>query len=56
MEILPTVVETVYWAVLMSLPYATPMSGLLFGRSSKGGGTLGNYGKELPAHLEEPTC
>ncbi|KAI9634405.1 ABC transporter type 1, transmembrane domain-containing protein [Dioszegia hungarica] len=54
-DILPTVVEVVYWLMLMSLPYASRMQGLLSAGRSRGGGSLGSYGTDLPHHIEEPT-
>jgi hypothetical protein len=45
-----------FWVVMMALPYAQPMSGLLLGAGSKGGGSSGTFGKDVAVHIEEPTC
>lgn len=45
-----------YWAAMMAMPYAQPLSGLLLGAGSKGGGSSGNFGKDVSKHIEEPTC
>ena len=54
--IAPTVVELVYWAAVISIPYGDPLDRLLVGAKSKGGGSSGSYGSDLPKHVEEPTC
>jgi hypothetical protein len=54
--IAPSVIELIYWTFLISIPYGEGLDRLLEGGKSKGGGTSGSYGKELPQHLEEPTC
>lgn len=51
-ELLPVIVETVYWTVLVTVPYYEPMDGLLSGAASRGGLGAG----PIPNHLEEPTC
>lgn len=52
----PTIVEIVYWSALISIPYGEGLSRLLASSVSKGGGSAGSYGEELPKHVEEPTC
>ncbi len=54
--IAPAIVELLFWTAIISIPYAEPLDRLLDGSKSKGGGSSGSYGSELPRHLEEPTC
>ncbi|ORY32179.1 ABC transporter type 1, transmembrane domain-containing protein [Naematelia encephala] len=51
----PPIVELVFWALLISVPYAEDMTDLLAGINSRGGGSSGSYGSKLPSHPEEPT-
>lgn len=50
------VLEIVYWAALFVVPYGEGMSRLLKGSVSRGGGSAGSYGHQLPRHVEEPSC
>lgn len=56
MSIASLVLEVVYWSALMMVPYGEGLSKLLKGSISNGGGTAGSYGKQLPKHVEEPSC
>lgn len=56
LTIMPVVVEGIYWSALISLPYGESMTRLLKGGKSKGGGSTGSFGKDLPRHPEEPSC
>ena len=50
------VFELVYWCALVTIPYSEDLDNALSGSRSKGGGSLGSYGADLPKHIEEPTC
>ncbi|WVR09322.1 hypothetical protein IAU60_006387 [Kwoniella sp. DSM 27419] len=49
------IVELVYWAAMISMPYSEQTGRILQGGVSKGGGSSGSYGKKLPRHPEEET-
>ncbi|OCF40975.1 ATP-binding cassette transporter [Kwoniella heveanensis CBS 569] len=49
------IVEVVYWAAMISMPYSEGLDRLLSGSVSKGGGSSGSYGHNLPIHPEEQT-
>lgn len=51
----PLIVELVYWAMLISVPYGQTLSRLLADARSRGGASSGSYGHNLPRHIEEPT-
>lgn len=56
MRIIPTAIELAYFLVVISVPYGDRMDGLLRGKVSNGGGSLGSFGADLPRHEEQPTC
>jgi len=52
----PTIAELVFWTALISIPYGEGLSRVLRGSVSREGGSDGSYGKQLPKHIEEPSC
>jgi hypothetical protein len=54
-SIAPPIFESIYWAVLVSIPYGEDLDRLLDGAVSKGGSSSGSFGQEIPRHIEEPT-
>lgn len=52
----PTIAELVFWTALISIPYGEGLGKILRGSVSRRGGSDGSYGKQLPKHIEEPSC